>query len=230
MIRVVKKFDIISEEVSEMLNDVNAGETEKITIVYDGNEKTATSAIIELHNGFLKVIESNEVTLIRYMNVSGYSIIKKEKTINRAEETSIIASSYDITHGDIITALERLETTLNPAFLNKTIPEDVKRDIILDWYMDYEGYGWDDIKNDDWELERFNNMLNNNKTYKDLNSEFESYYIHFWLDEYLLNDWIVEAEGDLNKILNKHNWIKNIIVEYKYLMKDDANLIGGSIE
>ena len=222
-IRVKKEFDVIMREMDEMMGDVKSLNPQIISFNVGGVMMEFEDVEIVLNNGFLKIIGDDDVSIIRYRDVCGYSL----KSLHKLEFIDggvIDESEVD----DLWREMSHTPSTLPQSFLKMEIPHQIKDRIVTAFICEREGCDVDDIDDDEWIKEMYDKYMSHT-TYEELNNQMRDYMWDLWNNADVLCDNIKSGIITSLEELKSLIWINNIISDY--LREDERELLkkcGGS--
>lgn len=205
---IVKKFDIIPKIMDELNDDCERVNPSQISFNIDGAVNSYKDVTVELNNGFLKVISCEAVDVIRYKNISAYSL----GGFKMDEAEILQPKNWDeVNIHEIWEQISSQPSSLPADLLSQHIPYHIKKGAVISFMAEYNGFSDEELEaelnNDEWLKERYDSYMENN-TYKELNDNMACY---LWDMVYpahelrdLFNDGIYNEADELK-------WINDVI-------------------
>ena len=217
-ILVIKKFDVIMREMSEMMGDIQTLKPSKISFNVMGDVCEFEDATIELHNGFLKVIGDDGVDVLRYRDVCGYSL----KSLHTPSKSPLMedVDEIEMMMDEIWRELSNKSSSLSPSLLKREIPFDEFKRIIDEFICEYEGLrDFNEIFEDEWMIDKYTSYImwyqSNKISYEDLNDDMRCLLWDLYYSSHILrDDYTANMERGIEWSKNDYLWINDVISHY----------------
>lgn len=208
-ILINKKFDVLSEFVDGMYDDISSSHPSHLSIIADGVKMEFDDDVsVELNNGFMRVSGDDDVSVIRYKDISSYHI-------SHLSSSTAGDEMDDADVDELWRELYDAPSSLPSHLLSLTSPVWERVWIIMDFMMEYNGLSrWDEIYDDEWYKETFNDYMRC-KSYKSLNDCFSSY---LWDFMYTPDD--LKELCDDGWSMDDFKWINDVISYYSPVFKE----------